>query len=182
MIIASILRQQTRREHIRTEAVYTDFDLQTLQGYIRFLIAQASAGLAVEQSLESAGVTEVVEDWPDRRRSQLLRDDLARLNVDGIALQPPRSLGSKAEIMGAVYVLEGSRLGGNILRKRVYRSAPTRFLDAKAKPGAWKAFLASLETQLPGKEEIGLAVGAARGVFATYQAAGLAAAEIQIER
>jgi heme oxygenase len=179
--IASILRQQTRCEHVRTEAVYADFDLQTRHGYTRFLVAQASASLAVEQSLETAGVTDVVEDWPDRRRGHLLFDDLAQLNVSEIELQPPASIGSRAEIFGAVYVLEGSRLGGKVLRKQVFQSAPTSFLDAEGKPGAWRAFLRTLESRLTGQVEIGQAVSAARGVFATYQAAGRAAAEIHVE-
>ncbi|MCL6697734.1 biliverdin-producing heme oxygenase [Sphingomonas sp. NSE70-1] len=181
MSVASIIRSRTRHEHVRTEVIYTDFDLQTRQGYKRFLIAQASASLAVEQSLEKAGVADVVDDWPDRRRSHLIYDDLDELSIGAIRIQPPTSLGSWAEILGAVYVLEGSRLGGKVLRKQVFQSAPTRFLDAQGKPGAWRAFLAELETRLTGHQEIDLAVSAARGVFATYQAAGREAAEIPLE-
>jgi heme oxygenase len=181
VIVAYILRERTRGDHVRTEAIYEDFDLQSLLGYSRFLIAQSSASLAVEQSLEKAGVADVIEDWPERRRSHLLRDDLARLNLDAVTLQPPTSFGSSAEILGAVYVLEGSRLGGKILRKQVLHNAPMRFLGADGKPGAWRGFLASLDSQLCDQDQIDLAVDSARGVFATYQAAGRAAAEIRLE-
>jgi heme oxygenase len=181
LTIASILRTRTRREHVRTEAIFSDFDLQSRVGYARFLIAQASASLAVEQSLESAGVTDVVADWPERRRGHLLRDDLAQLDVGGVKLQPPTSFGSSAEIMGAVYVLEGSRLGGKVLRKQVFGTAPTRFLGADSRPGAWRDFLASLDRGLSGERDIRLAVAAARGVFAKFATAGREAAEIRIE-
>lgn len=181
MIVASILRDRTRSEHVRTESIYADFDLQCPHGYARFLIAQASASLAVEQSLECAGVANVIDDWPERRRSHLLRDDLARLKVAGVKLQPPTTFESSAEIMGAVYVLEGSRLGGKVLIKQVFRTAPTRFLGADGRPGAWRRLLTSLDKRLRDQEEIDLAVSAARGVFATYQAAGRAAAEIRVE-
>jgi heme oxygenase len=181
LTVASILRDRTRREHVRTEAVYERFNLQSIDGYTRFLIAQASAALSVEQSLESAGVADVVADWPERRRGHLLRDDLAQLSIEGITLQPPTPFGSDAEIMGAVYVLEGSRLGGKILRKRVSKTAPMSFLDADTRPGAWMDFLASLDSRLSGEPEIQLAVDAARGVFASFEAAGRKAAENCIE-
>jgi heme oxygenase (biliverdin-IX-beta and delta-forming) len=181
LTVATILRSRTRREHVRTEAIYAPFDLQDRDGYARFLIAQASASFAVEQSLESAGVTDVVGDWAERRRAHLLSDDLSQLNVASVRLQPPSSFGSSAEIMGAVYVLEGSRLGGKILRKRVFDTAPTRFLGAEGKPGAWRDLLTSLNLRLRDKDEIQSAVTAARGVFATFEKAGREAAEICIE-
>ena len=181
MTVATILRSRTRREHVRTEAIYAHFDLQDRDGYARFLIAQASASLAVEQSLESAGVTDVVGDWAERRRAHLLSDDLSALNVEGVRLQPTPSFGSSAEIMGAVYVLEGSRLGGKILRKRVFDTAPMRFLGAEARPGAWKDLLASLNLGLRDQQDIQSAVAAARGVFATFETAGREAAEICVE-
>ena len=59
MIVAKILRDETRDEHARTEATFAGFDIGTRDGYKCFLIAQASAFLSIERSLEVAGVADV---------------------------------------------------------------------------------------------------------------------------
>ena len=172
LTVASTLRNETRPEHVRTEAAFAGFDLSTHRGYALFLQAQASAFLAVERSLEVAGVGAVIDDWADRRRSALLRADLAELEVGDVTLQPPPSFDCDAHLVGGVYVLEGSRLGGKLLRTQVPSNAPVRFLSAAGEPGSWRTFLHSLDHRLSGPSDIRLAVEAARRVFHSFEQAG----------
>ena len=125
----SPLRDLTRAEHEAVDRLHTRFDLSQAAGYRAFLSAQASAFLAIEAALYSAGAADLVEDWPERRRSELLKADLAELGIN-----PPRGqappLPFEADLLGGIYVLEGSRLGGAVLSSRHPAGAPSRFLAA----------------------------------------------------
>lgn len=182
MSVASILRNETRPEHVRTEAAFAGFDLSTHKEYALFLIAQASAFLAVERSLQDAGAAGMIDDWVGRCRSALLLDDLAEMGVGDVRLQPPLSFEDEAEVVGGVYVLEGSRLGGKILRTQVPVGAPVRFLSAEGEPGAWRKFLHSLDQRVTGQSSIRSAVDAARRVFRSFEVAGRETVEFCVER
>ena len=173
MNVASFLREKTRPEHLRTEAVYTHFNLATVNGYACFLTAQASAFLAVERSLDDAGAAEVVDDWAARRRGDLLRDDLDRLAISDVRFQAPIAFDQPAAILGAIYVLEGSRHGARILRSQVPDGLPTRFMGADGAQGAWRTFLLSLNDLLRDAYDAEFAVAAARTVFGAFESAGL---------
>jgi heme oxygenase len=44
-----------------------------------------------------------------------------------------------------LYVLEGSRLGGSVLLRKIYAGAPNSFLSARHGPGEWREFLALID-------------------------------------
>lgn len=171
MTARSILRSETRRDHERVDAIFSKLDLADPLQYRRFLAAQAGPFLAVEEALDRAGIGKLVEDWPARRRSIFLQADLDELGLSATAETPP-SLPDTASQLGALYVLEGSRLGGAVLKRDLPLSSPRRFLDAKAPKGSWPKLLEILEEHLYGSERIGLAVEAAKAVFARFEAAG----------
>ncbi len=64
-------------------------------------------------------------DYCGRRRTALLRDDLAAIGVEprDIAVWAPPPASSVAEALGLLYVLEGSTLGGKIIRRRFWPAA-----------------------------------------------------------
>lgn len=74
-------------------------------------------------------------------------------------------------MLGGLYVLEGSRLGGTLLRKSVARGLPTRFL-AKVDPAAWRALLLLLDTELNTDRRRGVAIEAAKEVFDLFDTGG----------
>jgi len=166
-----ILRSETRGDHDRVDALFSQLDLSDPAHYRRFLAAQAGPHLAVEDALDRADVGKLVEDWPVRRRSVLLQSDLDDLGMVAADEVPP-SLPDPSSQLGALYVLEGSRLGGAVLRRRLPTSFPMRFLGAEAPKGSWPRLLEILEEHLYGPERIGLAVEAAKAVFARFEAAG----------
>lgn len=165
------LREGTRRDHDQVDAAYAGFDLSTSRGYGEFLSAQARAFLPMEAAVERAGAALLFDDWGARRRAHLLRADLAELGLaEGDALDAP-AFPSAAAVLGAVYVLEGSRLGGAMLRRAIPAGAPMRFLGGDDHGPRWRALTQLLDERLTGAGELGAAVAAARSVFQCFHEA-----------
>lgn len=134
----------------------------------------------------------VLKDWqtslaPWLSRSVMDAHDLALLELDLADCQnagcPPADLdmegecrvlsaddGSSAFCWGVAYVLEGSKLGGQVLYRRLHeRLHPhsLRYLGTRAAHGpAWPQFLAQLERQLPDEAS---RRSACRGAVAAFE-------------
>lgn len=174
MKVREVLRQSTAAEHKRVDDLFSRFDLGRRDGYGRFLLAQAAVFLPAEEELDRLGAGTVVRDWPDRRRSDLLKADLDELSItvpepfDLIRLFP-----DKASILGAIYVLEGSRLGGALLKRQVADGLPRQFLDARQSAGSWRTLLKLLDEFLIRPNDVEAAVAVARHTFACFARAGV---------
>lgn len=169
--VASHLRTITRAAHDTVDAAFSRLDLADRADYARFLLAHAAATAAVEAVLSG---DPTLPRW--RPRLALLQNDLATLE-----LAPPPPLpfdpgGTSAARLGALYVLEGSRLGGAVLVKRVYPGAPTAFLSARHDPGEWRAFLRAMDERGVGQTPDWLDTVAcgASACFALYTASSQA--------
>ena len=143
------LRVATRSAHDQVDALLSGYDLADRDDYIRFLGAQAAAFLPVEQALDQADAASLIPDWAERQRSGQLLDDLAELGIDPPAGVQAPSFSTPAEVLGGVYVLEGSRLGGSMLARSIGPGLPRNFLDGGSMRGGWKSLLALLEQNLP---------------------------------
>lgn len=115
-------------------------------------------------------------DYEARRRRPALDRDLAHFGEPSPTPCPLADPASRAEALGLFYVLEGSTLGGQVIRKRLLAGGQTldgvSFLDPYgADTGSrWKAFLAVLDRECPpDRPEAGEA--AARGGVAGFTAA-----------
>lgn len=142
------LRQATAPLHDRVDSAFSGFDLQDPDDYRRFLRAHYRVLCAAERALEQAAIGDVLDDWPARVRRHALGKDLAQL---GCALPSPAPLAKPnddAACWGIAYVLEGSRLGGRVLARRLREAnpqAPTRYLEHGDVAVLWPGFLARLE-------------------------------------
>lgn len=124
-----------------------------IEGYYGFFFA-------FEAALQADSFSEqVANELKLRFKSPALRDDLLSFGeteeqIDSLEVcreLPP--LGSRAQILGSVYVLEGSALGGLLISKHLSTFSfytPERgsfFLaDPKTVSSNWKAFLERLES------------------------------------
>ncbi len=163
------LRAATRDAHDRVDARFAALDLADRADYADFLTAQARAYLPLEEALTDAGAANLIEDWVATRRGALLLADLADLGIDRPETFAPPPLGNDAEMVGALYVLEGSRLGGAMLRKSVPDSLPARFLSARTPGGHWKRVIATLERNLYSDARIEAATNGAIRAFALFE-------------
>ena len=165
------LRDATQDLHERVDSAFSQADLSERGGYMRFLTAQAEAHAALEAVIDRSGITDILPDWPERRRVERLRSDLAEL---GAAMPEPAAvpeLTSNAAALGTAYVLEGSRLGGTLLKRSVPADLPASFLGA-ADSGAWRRLLAILDEHLVHAEQIQIAINAARDAFMIFERSG----------
>jgi heme oxygenase len=162
------LRIATAADHDRVDAAFAGFDLADRQGYRDFLSAQAAALIPVEVAIDAAGGAALVADWPSRKRSQTLKADLEDLGVDAPDGGPVPKFVTQAETLGAIYVLEGSRLGGGVLARSVPAHFPSRFLST---PDAtrWRTLIEILDDRLTTPQARDEAINSARRTFALFE-------------
>lgn len=165
----SLLKEATRGAHDRVDATFAALDLGREADYRTFLERHAAAFLPAEEALTSAGAAELVDGWNELCRTPALLADLADL---AIAVPAPRrapDYAGTAAIFGGAYVLEGSRLGGAMLRRSVGSGLPRRFLDSIQPPGRWRAFVAQLNRALHDPPRLEHATLAALDTFALFE-------------
>lgn len=174
MSLRNALRAGTSDCHADVDEIFGRFDLAKPEDYRAFLSAHARAVPAVEAALEKAGIERLLPDWLERRRRDLLLGDLKAM--DGLvppSLPEPEFAGD-ASLWGAVYVLEGSKLGGAMLAKAVPSGLPSAYLSPFGPRGGMKAFMDRLDEAGTDPDE---AVAAARAAFALFRKA----AEMELE-
>ena len=172
MTARTALRAATSTDHDRVDRLFSQFDLASAEGYRLFLAAQATAHLPIEEALNKSDASRIVPDWPARRRGHLLEADLAEL---GLSVPPPvdsPTLADAEAVLGAVYVLEGSRLGGALLKRAIPAGAPSSFLGADQPPGAWRKLLALLDECLYEPRRLQAASRSAKQIFERFEIAG----------
>jgi heme oxygenase len=134
------LRNATRFCHDEVDALYGQFDLTERGSYGDFLASHARALIPLEDWLDLSTLVEGVTP-----RSPSLRADLEAL---ARPLIEPAALGwEKTEVAqwGAAYVIEGSRLGGAVLRRAVGAGLSRAYLSSTHPQGAWRQFLGQMD-------------------------------------
>lgn len=158
------MRAATAPEHERVDAAFGGFDLSDRDGYRAFLLAQAQPMATVEAAVDAFDPIATLPDWPDRRRVPLIAADLADLGAP-MPSPEPLNLTSTAAALGAIYVLEGSRLGGALLARTVPMDLPARFIRCPAAPKRWRGLIEVLDRTLVTQAQRDAASSAARAVF-----------------
>lgn len=154
------LRQETRAAHDRIDEAFGRYDLSKREDYVRFLHAHALALPAAEAALAAEPGLPL---WRERR--SLLIADLTALDRSP---PPPLDFTLPAQTgaaWGALYVIEGSRLGGVMLSRNVPPTWPARYLGARHLPGEWRLLLAAVDATATDERWI---MGALAGANATF--------------
>ncbi|SFP73133.1 biliverdin-producing heme oxygenase [Sphingomonas rubra] len=161
----SRLRSHTAPAHDAVDAAFGAHDLSAPDSYRAFLLAHALALPAAE------AVFAAHADLPPwRERTTLLAADLADL---GRAMPAPLAFDLPAlpgAAWGALYVTEGSRLGGIMLARGVPATLPSRYLGARHRSGEWRTLLAAIDTagESGGDAWVAGAIAGADACFALY--------------
>ena len=168
------LRQGTADAHDVVDGAFSQFDLGRADDYRRFLMSQAQVLLPLEAKLSTA------EDLPHwRPRMPLLARDLAAL---GAVLPTPiaiEGLERPGEMHGALYVIEGSRLGGGLLARRVRPGLPREYLGATHLSGEWRTLMSAIDTAAGSEEWRAAMMAGARQIFGLYVDAARAFAPLR---
>ena len=126
------LRGATDHLHRDLDRIVASFRLGDVTHYRRFLQVSAATLIAVEQLLEHAGVAQLLPDWAERSRREPILADLHSLDSQAQPLALRRTAPTPAEVFGIVYVLEGSRLGAQVLLEQVLASSDEKVRSASA--------------------------------------------------
>ena len=123
--LLSVLRDATRSHHTRLEQrmniLRPDF---SLDDYQRLLLGFLGYYRPLERTLAACpGLQSWLPDYPRRIKTPLLERDLLALGHDPADLQHIPECGQmpeihdRSQIMGCLYVMEGSTLGGQLLQR-----------------------------------------------------------------
>lgn len=168
------LRAATHGAHQALDDAVSALDLTSWSGYAAFLRMSAAVLLPLEDHLEAAEIENLLPDWRQRRRTSAIEKDLATLGLEARRMTLPQLPSDEASLLGALYVLEGSRLGARLLMRRVSASSETRlqsatiYLSHGHECRLWQSFLDVLEARITTKRELNQAAESARGTFALF--------------
>lgn len=163
---SAVLRARTAAAHEAVDAAYGGYRLDDRESYTAFLIAHARALPAVEARLGERAI-----GFPWRSRQDVLAADLAALGREMPEPLPFDLEDEHAARWGALYVTEGSRLGGVMLARQVGEGLPRAYLQSAFGPGEWRDFREALNKAADGDAWIDRAVVAAEQVFGLYRRA-----------
>jgi heme oxygenase len=152
------LKAATRIAHERVEEIVGAAGMfADIEGYRRYVVATYAARADIERELDAGGAQRLFPAWPRRRLTALIAADLADLGMQAPArLRETTRRGTGAgpsapDLLGQLYVLEGSSLGAQILVRSadslgVSATFGARHLHRQAgETGAWRAFCDVLE-------------------------------------
>ena len=166
MSFVQMLRAATAVDHTFVDDRFGGFALDDEEDYRRFLLAHGRALPAVEAALRSERGGDTLPSW--RERTSLLAADLAAL---GAPLPDPLPFAACGPgRWGALYVIEGSRLGGQLLARTVPVGLSATYLGAKHEAGEWRALLRALDARAASEDGVWAqaAIAGARATFALY--------------
>ena len=170
----SYLRAATCDLHSELDSRVAPLFIQGDAGYAQFLANSAKALWPLERALTDAGVSAILPDWPSRTRSDALRLDLSALGLPEPAAQQLAPIGGAAFQFGMLYVLEGSRLGAEVLQREASISlsraarAATHYLAHGQGMRFWATFLDRLETSQHVQNDLPQAACGARMTFEVF--------------
>jgi heme oxygenase len=174
------------REKLReaTASLHAEFDEmgETLLaegdgGYASFLAGQGAVVIPLEKRLEISGIDKMLPDWSQRARRFDLKADLRQIAQPCEFLEVP-TYRAPAQLLGAAYALEGSRLDASLLLQTQHLPAATRFLRHGQGKGLWPRFLGLLESNDDVRGNLEQTRAAAKDVFGLFIRAMRAATSI----
>ncbi|WP_417683987.1 biliverdin-producing heme oxygenase [Roseibium sp.] len=165
--IRHVLAEATRDLHTAVDRRAALFDMRNPEGLSSFLSFMHAGLSAIETALDEFGMSSIFPEWPDRKRLHILEEEIAMGNQAGgraVRFQ------SEAETWGALYVLEGSRLGGRMLARMLPEPSISPFLAGNIDCRFWSVFLGKLsdaDDRLNDRNGMMLGAGKAFGAFLT---------------
>jgi heme oxygenase len=171
------LREATSDLHAAIDARFAPLVDGGIDGYRRFLDASAAVVVPLERVLSAADVQRLLPDWGERVRTPALLADLTALGISPREERPCVPVPpSEAFQFGALYVLEGSRLGAGFLARVVEQAvdprvrAATRYLRHGRGRRFWESYLDRLEASDAVRNAPAEVIGGARAAFARFGA------------
>jgi heme oxygenase len=172
--IRQLLRTKTKADHAHVDSRFSALINRGPAAYGEFLRLSAAAIYPIEHALVVGEIERVLPDWHRRVRKAALSADLEELRIEAPALSPLPQLRGEPQLFGALYVLEGSRLGARVLIQRL-QAAPNppprstmRYLRHGEGQSLWRTFLEKLESSAAVRRSPADVILGARLAFACF--------------
>ena len=180
MKLSQILKEKTEIAHQQLEKVLIERlkSISSVDDYLKILSGFHGYIKPLEDRIDNNIDASILPDYNDRRKSAALRADLAHFNSssyfalssDVPAIQNP------FEALGALYVLEGSTLGGQIISRMITQKLQLQeneglsfFQSYGARTHTmWECFKAVLDVDVPA-ERYEAVVNAAEQTFIKFK-------------
>ena len=177
-MISTELKEGTTDAHIELEKIVVQQlkAIQTSEDYARLLKYFYAFFCEVEKAIAPFMTSEVVPDYSERRNASHLKADIEALGGD-VRKDIPRatapSISTKYQALGALYVMEGSVLGGRTIVKMLEKNnihTGISFFSGYGEntPVLWGRFIESLNQQITGDEHKRQAIQAAKDTFTLF--------------
>jgi len=178
-MISTTIKEATKDEHQmlevevikRLKAIRSDADYAALLQYFYNYFS------SIEKVITPFITNEVLADYEQRRNSRYIKDDIQNL---GEALNENHSVAlpvitSPLQAMAALYVMEGSIMGGKIIVQMLAKNGITKgtsfFEGYGAETGnMWSTFTAALNNQYQQEGDEKIASDTANQTFACFRA------------
>lgn len=181
LMIMKRLQRDTLDLHREVEALMPVMsEALTRRDYLEVLRRLQTVVVPLEAQLDALPLPDELA-WPERRKAHLLALDLAVMGEGPSNQQAPLSvpeLTTLAQAFGALYVLEGATLGGQLISRHLGRAlglTPQQggayFSGYGPQTGArWRSFGAVLEASVPAEDAAEVVAGA-RQTFGAFRRA-----------
>lgn len=149
---------------IRSDADYADF-LKHFYAYFNH----------VEQAIAPFITEELLPDYKERRNSAYLKNDIEELGADVTALPATTvpEITNILQALGALYVMEGSIMGGSIIVKMLEKAGVTKGVSFFSGYGAatgqmWGTFVGVMNGQAANESDEAVAIQTANDTFSHF--------------
>lgn len=149
---------------IRSDADYADF-LKHFYAYFNHL----------EQAIAPYITVELLPDYKDRRNSSYLKNDIEALgsSINELPATTVPEISNAIQALAALYVMEGSIMGGSIIVKMLEKGGVTKGVSffsgyAEATGQMWGTFIGVLNKAATNEAEETIAIKAANDTFAHF--------------
>lgn len=176
-MLSSQIKEYTKEAHQQLEKIVigklknikNDGDYATL---LKYFYAYFSS---LEKAIAPFIDKNVLVDFPDRRKADRLKHDIISLggSVEDLPAVETPNIQSAAAAMGALYVMEGSVMGGSIIVGMLQTNGITKGLDFFSGYGAetqdmWQQFISALNTTAKNEQETEEIVKSAKATFTNF--------------
>ena len=166
--IAALLKEKTYAHHVNTERLLVPKlkSIQSVNDYFSILSLFYSFYFSLEPQIHQFLTEEDLHDISERKKIPLLKQDIISLHKEFAEIQICKHLpqiGSRNKALGALYVIEGSTLGGTIIADMIIKRAGDfigvenlNFFNGYGVNTSekWKAFQSALEDDMNDPDEI----------------------------
>lgn len=176
------LKKETQPSHIELEKITIPLikNANTTQAYGQLLQLFYGYFKPLEDRIDSYFNSNIIPDYNERRKAFVILDDLHHIGLHEVKLTVSDNLPSvknMSQALGALYVLEGSTLGGTIISKMIVKNLQLESFDGvkffsgygKETIAKWEAFKHYTNTYTASKQEEDIVISSATETFNKFK-------------